>query len=240
VTPPWLPFLAVAIAAAAIDWLAVWRSDRRLELVAKPGVIVALLVAVAISPGPVDLGPGSAPVAAASFPPLGWSLVLVALVASLVGDVLLIPPPRFVAGIAAFLVAQLAYLARFAAEPIAPGDGLAPTRLAVGLVLALAVAAVAGPPILRGARRDAMGGPVTVYLLAILAMAVTATSSGIVIAAIGAWLFVASDAMLGQARFAGVPSMLGPLPVPGERAWRVATIAAYHAGQVLIVTGLLI
>jgi uncharacterized membrane protein YhhN len=219
------PALVVAALAAAVDWFAVARMSRRLDLLAKPAVILALLAGVAVSPAAV--APASGALAGTGALPLGWLLVLIALAASVVGDLLLIPPARFVPGLVAFLVAQLAYLVRFIGEPVAVDDPARLGRIAVGVAIGLGVAWFAGRPILRGAARAGLAPAVAVYLVAIISMAVAATASGLWVTAIGAWLFVASDAMLGLARFTDAPQREIPI------------IAAYHLGQLLIVVGLL-
>ena len=86
---------------ALVDWYAVAREDRRTETWAKPLVLSALLV-VAIVLGATSSTAGV------------W--LLVALVFGLLGDVALLSDslPRFRAGVAAFLVGHLAYLACFA------------------------------------------------------------------------------------------------------------------------------
>ena len=90
-TPLVAALLAVAIVAAVADWAAVWAGGprgRAVERIAKPAVIVALIAAAAVWPAE----PGSP--AAAARP---W--LLLGLVASLAGDVLLLPPGRFVPGL---------------------------------------------------------------------------------------------------------------------------------------------
>lgn len=205
--------IAAIIAAgfiAAADWIAVAREDRTFEGIAKPGVIFCLFVAVVLA------GPGTAPVR--------W-LLIVALAASLAGDWLLLPPGQLVAGLVAFLVAHLAYLALFLL-----GD-LQALPAVLGVTGAIVLLLVAGRPILAGARRAGLGGPVLAYLGAILAMAVAATAGGSLLAAAGAWLFVASDSVLGWDRFAA------PLATSLEAAARrrVAVIVPYHVAQVLLV-----
>jgi len=98
VTPPVIAALIAAGFVAAADWIAVAKADRLFEGIAKPAVIFCLFVAVLLA------GPDASPVR--------W-LLIVALAASLAGDWLLLPPGQFVAGLAAFLVAHLAYLALF-------------------------------------------------------------------------------------------------------------------------------
>ena len=206
------PVVAALIAAgfvAAADWIAVAREDRLFEGIAKPGVIFCLFVAVLLA------GPGVSPVR--------W-LLIVALASSLAGDWLLLPPGQFVAGLVAFLVAHLAYLALFLLGNLQAGPA------AIGVAGAVVLLVVAGRPILGGARRAGLGGPVLAYFGAILAMAIAATAGGSVLATAGAWLFVASDTLLGWDRFAA------PLAVSPEAAARrrIGIIVPYHLAQVLL------
>ena len=206
--------LVAACLAAVIDWLAVARADLRTERIAKPAVIVALIAAVVLA------GPGVFPVRA---------LLVMALAASLAGDLLLLPPGRFTAGLAAFLVAHLAYLALFLLGPLDAGAAL------VGVGVSAVVLLSAGRPILAGASRAGMGGPVTVYFGAICLMAIAATASVSPGATVGAWLFILSDALLGWDRFAAPPA--GSAAAAARR--RVAVMVTYHAAQILLTVAVL-
>ena len=154
--------------------------------------------------------------------------LVAALAASLAGDVLLLAPGRFIAGLVAFLVAHLAYLGAFAQLPgSARGSCWASCSRAwssprVGRVL------------LAAARRVGLGAPVAVYLAAICGMAIAATRTGLPAAILGAWLFVASDAMLAWGRFRA-PARPGHRGAP---PLRVAVMVTYHAGQVLLFAAL--
>jgi uncharacterized membrane protein YhhN len=206
------PVIAAIIAAgfvAAADWIAVARDDRTFEGIAKPGVIFCLFVAVLLA------GPGASPVR--------W-LLIVALAASLAGDWLLLPPGQLVAGLVAFLVAHLAYLALFLLGDLEAG------RAALGAGGAVVLLVTAGRAILAGARRVGLGAPVVAYLGAICAMAIAATASGNLLAAAGAWLFVASDTVLGWDRFAAPPAA----SAEAAARRRVAVIVPYHVAQVLL------
>lgn len=203
--------------AAVVDWAAVWAQAggrvgaRRVEYAAKP-LVVVLLFGAALS---LD----SASPEAARW----W--VVAALVFSLAGDVLLMLPPsgRFEAGLASFLAAHLCYMGGFAAM------GLSWTRVGLAAVVLVAVAAVIGPPVLRGAARGgrAVRGPVALYMLAISAMAALAVGTGRWSAAVGAGLFYESDAMIAWSRFVR--------PWPRDK---VAIIVVYHAAQALLVVSL--
>jgi uncharacterized membrane protein YhhN len=206
--------LVAACLAAVIDWLAVASDDLRIERIAKPAVIVALIAAVLLA------GPGVFPVRA---------LLAMALAASLAGDLLLLPPGRFTAGLVAFLVAHLAYLALFLLGPLDGGAAL------VGLGMSAVVLLVAGRPILAGARSAGMGGPVAAYFGAICLMAIAATAGASPGATVGAWLFILSDALLGWDRFAAPPA-----GSPGGAARRrIAVMVTYHAAQILLTVAVL-
>jgi len=211
---PVVAALGAAGLLAIIDWIAVARDDLRVERLAKPAVMIALIGAVLLS------GPSSSP---------ARLLLLAALAASLAGDWLLLPPVRFIGGLVAFLVAHLAYLALFLLGDLDP-------RLAlVGLGVAVAVLATIGRPILAGATRAGMGGPVAAYFGAICLMAIAATSSGSPLAAAGAWLFILSDAGLGSDRFALPPTVTRA----AAARRRLAVIVTYHAAQILLTLAVL-
>lgn len=149
--------------------------------------------------------------------------IIAGLVCSLVGDVcLMLPVDAFVAGLAAFLVAHLCYIAALRRGAWRPAL----------IVSALAMAAYAGfnvaglwphlPAALRGA--------VLAYTLVLAAMAALALSRAAArpapvgsvpsLAALGALLFVASDSILAWDRFA--------TPWPAAAAW---VLASYYGAQ---------
>jgi len=219
VTPLVGILLTVAAIAAVMDWVAIgldrpWSLG--VERIAKPLVLVMLLAAAVAWPA------GSSDSAAVR----PW--LVVALAASLAGDVLLLPPGRFIPGLVAFLLAHLAYLVAFAQLP-----GSFPWLVA-GVVIAVVVAATVGRVLVAAARKMGLGVPVALYLVAICGMAIAATRTGLPAAMLGAWLFVASDSMLAWGRFRA--------PVPGSRKaavrLRVAVMVTYHVGQVLLLLAL--
>ncbi|HEY5434457.1 MAG TPA: lysoplasmalogenase family protein [Candidatus Limnocylindrales bacterium] len=218
-TPLTGTLLGIAAGAAMVDWIAVWLDgprSRAVERVAKPLALTALLAAAIAWPvGAAD--------SAAVRP---W--LVAALAASLAGDVLLLAPGRFIAGLVAFLVAHVAYLVAFAQLP-----GSVPWFV-VGVVLAGVVVATVGWAMLAAARQLGLGAPVAVYLVAICGMAIAATRTGLPTAILGAWLFVASDAMLAWGRFR-TPSAGSPR---GSAGLRVAVMVTYHVGQVLLFVAL--
>jgi uncharacterized membrane protein YhhN len=202
-------FLAVAAVAAVANWVAVARGAKAVEYVAKPATLAAL-VAVALALDPQD---GTVRT---------WFVV--ALVASLAGDVfLMLPRDLFVAGLGSFLVAHLAYTGGLAVA------GIDAAWLALGAVaVAVAVAGIA-PPLVRGVRRRApeLAVPVMAYMVVISAMVAAAIGTGDGVAAIGAVLFYASDALIGLTRF-----------VRSHPRGDLAVMVTYHLGQALLVLSL--
>jgi uncharacterized membrane protein YhhN len=211
VNPAATTFLVIAVLLAVTDWVAVGRGDRRLEHVAKPGATLAL-IGVAATLDPAD--------------PAARVLFVGALLASLVGDVLLMGPgERFVAGLAAFLVAQLLYIVGFAIQ------GASAAGYAVGLLLAAVLIVPLGTRFMRALRasgRDALVGPVGAYMTAIGPMYASAVASADAAAIIGALAFVASDGLIAETRFVA-PLEWGP----------VAIMVTYHVAQLGLVLSLL-
>ncbi len=217
---PWAP-LAVAAIAAVTNWVAVWTGGATglaVERVAKPLVLVALIGAALVAPVPTAL--------AASVRP--W--LVAGLVASLAGDILLLPPGRFVPGLVAFLAAHVAYLAAF----LLVGGEVA--WLIVGLLAGAVVLTTVGRVLLRAARAAGLGAPVAAYLAVITLMAVAATRTGEPAAVAGAWLFVASDALLGWGRFREPPP---GRPRSDGRVLRTGVMVTYHVAQGLILVALI-
>ena len=155
-------------------------------------------------------------------PDYQWAIAA-GLVLSTAGDVfLMLPRDRFVAGLASFLLAHLCYLRAFSIE-VPFGAGLLlwlPFFAAGGMVVALVWPGL----------KPALRGPVVVYVIVIAAMAGQATgrwhasaSAVALSAAVGAGLFVVSDAVLAIDRFRW------PF-----RAARAVTLSTYWAAQLLI------
>ena len=198
----WL--LALAGIAALTDWLAVARRSRRVELVAKPAVL-ALLVAAALTLDPAD--------------PQERTWFVAALLLSLAGDVFLLFEERlFLAGLASFLLAHLAYVAGFLAVEQHPAGVVA------GLALVVVMVATLGRRVMRAAGDPAVVG----YVAVISLMVVTAFGTASWAAVAGASLFYLSDLTLGWRRFVT------------ERPWmRLVVIVTYHVAQGLLVVHLL-
>lgn len=210
-TTPAVFVLGLAGLCALADWVAVARENKRLEYLAKPATLVAL-IAVALLLVPAD--------------PTQRAWWVAALAFSLAGDVFLMLPGRFVAGLASFLLGHLAYIAGFWLGPVA---GSGPVELAVALLVPGVAAAALGPRILAGARaHDArLTLPVANYLAVIGAMVGSALLTRQPLAIAGALLFFASDSMIGWRNFVE------------RKGWQdLAIITTYHLGQALLVLSL--
>ncbi len=197
---------------ALLDWYAVARGDRRLETWAKPATLAALLVAAVVL-GATEDAAGR------------W--LLVALAFGLLGDVALLGDSlgRFKAGVAAFLVGHLAYLLCFATLGL-PRPGWSWAVVVVLLATVVATRDVAPATHRQGGA--SLSVPVVVYTLVIGAMLVCAWFTGEWLVALGATVFVVSDATLSVDRF------VRPLPHA-----HLVVMVTYHVGQALIVAGVL-
>lgn len=204
----WVLF-ATAIAFAAVDWLAVARGIRHMRWVSKPAVILCLIAIPLLS------GPSS---------PQRYAF-LAALFFSLVGDIALLKEERwFPVGLAAFLLAHLAYGGGFLAGGVNRAL-LVYSVVAVGIV-SLALGGRILRSILRAGRRGTAAA-VSAYLLSISAMVALAAAGGKPLALAGAVLFYASDGLIAWNRF------VRPLP-----SAQVPVIVTYHLGQAGLVLSL--
>jgi uncharacterized membrane protein YhhN len=192
--------LIAAIGFALADWYAVAQDHRLLEYVAKPAALGFLLLYAALGP-------------AAS-----WYLIA-ALALSLLGDVyLMLPEVLFPAGLGAFLLAHAAYIAAFAATPLAR---------AVWFVIVAAASAPLALRIWRAVPDPPLRIGVGVYMAVISLMVASAIGSYQLVAIAGALLFFLSDSLIAVSRFL--------TPFAGAR---LAVITTYHVGQLLLVLAL--
>lgn len=202
--------LAAAGALAFGDWIAVARHRRGVEYLLKPAALAALIaVAVALDP---DDGAARA-------------VFVVALSLSLAGDVfLMLPGDLFLGGLLSFLKAHIAYVIGLVMLGVSAG----PTLL--GLVFIATATATVGARIVSAVREGdepEMAIPVGIYMGVISGMVVAAFGTGRALAAAGAALFYASDALIAWNRFVR------------EWSWaRVAIMVTYHAGQAGLVLSL--
>jgi uncharacterized membrane protein YhhN len=217
-------FLVLTGLCAIADWVAVARRNERAEFVLKPLTLALLFVAACFA----DVGDTKP-----------WLLAALAL--SLIGDVALLfssdasatsspaaggaLEPAFLAGLGAFLLGHVAYLAAFAAH------GLHGWQATAGVFVVAGAIALAMPRVLRGARATggaALATVVGVYAAVLALMVVFAFGTGAVATAVGAAIFLGSDTTLAWNRFVQ-PLLRGP----------VIVIVTYHVAQLLIVVGLL-
>ena len=217
-------WLGMAIAVAVWDWFAVALSRRRLGYFTKPAVMVALLAAVLTA----------AARAGRPLPMLSW--VAVALFFSLLGDVfLMLPRERFAWGLAAFLLAHLAYVLAFSMDM--PPFNLWTAGVAVVVGLAAGKFYERLRVALEAIDKDSLVKPIALYTAVISLMVLSAllllwqpsvSRVAAALVAMGALLFFASDGLLAWHRFVR--------PLPRGRLW---VRMLYHLGQVAIVVGVL-
>jgi len=203
-------FLAIAVAIAVLDWIAVAIGNRFMEYILKPLTMVALVcVAVSIDPSSDNAR---------------WLLVI-GLVLSMAGDIfLMLPADLFVPGLASFLLAHIFYVVALAALGVSLGG------VVTGLVIAGIAALVVGRRIVGGAAAadPALRVPVIAYMAAISAMVTFAFGTGVFFAIVGALLFFVSDAVLGWTRF-----------VSEFARSRQLVMVTYHLGQMGLVLALI-
>lgn len=201
-------FLAAG-ATAAIDWSAVAIGRRRLESIAKPLVMVFLIVAAV----GVDAVPAGA---------RGW--MIAGLAFGLLGDVFLLPHvDRFIEGLAAFLAGHVTYAIALALML----DGVEPLTIAGGCVVVVGVIGLMATPVLRAVRGHTLQIPVTVYMGAVVTVVMLGFATGRWPAAVGATIFAVSDGLLGANRFVE--------PAPQRRIY---IHILYHLGQAGLVLSL--
>ena len=202
----WVLF-ALAAGFALGNWISVLVNARVGIFVCKP-MTLALLIATAVVLDPTYGNTRT------------WFVV--ALVFSLLGDVLLMLPEKvFVFGLGAFLLGHVAYAIGMNLHT----DGL--WLLAVPIPF---IAALLARRLVRGLKRggnDALVAPVIAYVVVITVMVVSAFASGNAVMVVGAALFMVSDSLIGENRFVQ-PRAWGP----------VAIMVTYHLGQGLLVLSL--
>lgn len=159
----------------------------------------------------------------------GPAMLVLALALSAVGDWFLSRDGEtaFLAGLASFLAAHVAYVALF----VAKGEGfglISGETWRIGLAILMALLALVMWRLLMQRVGPALRSPVTAYVVAILAMGVTSLTvpNGWVVA--GAVMFMASDTLLATERF--VLPAISP-----HRIWiRYGVWGLYFAAQFVI------
>lgn len=162
-------------------------------------------------------------------------LLTAALALSALGDLALAQEDDdrfFLAGLGAFLAAHVAYVALFATGSAGLAILIAePWRLAAAL--AICAFGIFMLTRLWPALEAAMRPAVLAYMLAIVAMGVTAFTTQSPAVMVGAVLFIASDAILASERFLLAPDTV-QRTVTGPAIW-----ITYIAAQIAIVLGVL-
>ena len=235
--------VALAGAAALVDWVAVARGLRRVELFAKP-VVLALLVVAAALATPEDAGVKPWLVTALALGLLGDTALLGASdagragparagvadnVAAEAAEAAGATHPKaagrfFLLGLVAFGLGHLSYLAAMVAA------GVDRTSALFGLALAAVMIAGSIHRIVRGAFRTGgapLAGAVIGYTIALGATVVLGVGTSVLLIAYGSVLFAASDLVLGYDRF-----------VRNSHWSRLTVIVTYHLAQFALLIGL--
>lgn len=214
----YLEFLWLALLFALVDWYAVGKNLKTIEYIAKPSVMLTLLVWLWRLDG------------------LHGQMIWFAfgLLFSLAGDIfLMLPKERFIAGLAAFLLAHLAYIVGL--NPTPPPISLPSLILLVMVVFTTAQVyrrLVAG---ITARKLEGLQRPILFYSIVISLMLLSALATLVrtewkafpsLWISLGALLFFISDATLAWNKF------VVPLPYA-----RLRVIIAYHIGQIAIVLG---
>ncbi len=215
-------WLMLTFALALLNWAALRYGWAKVNYLTKPTVMLALLAWFTYQGGWQN----------------GLWFFGLALIFSLIGDVLLLLPPRFfILGLTAFLLVHISYI--LGLRPTSPVPEL-PT-----LIIAMMVLSVGS--VLFGALRRALKkredykrliAPLVVYgivlslmffssLLTMVRADWRAEAAGLTAA--GGILFFTSDNLLGYDRFVQ--------PLPNARLWVRIT---YHLGQVALISGVLL
>jgi uncharacterized membrane protein YhhN len=205
--------VVVVVVLAIADWVVIWRGEERRRPVTKTLATIGL-VAIAAVVGDMD---GDARVA-----------LIVAVILCLAGDVFLLgdDDTSFLAGLGSFAFGHGAYVVT------ALLIGVTWPRLAWAFpFLAVVLGVQTVTQMLPRAKRHggtAMVVAVAIYSGIISAMVITATGTSSWVAAAGAMLFATSDSIIGYNRFVK-PVRQADLPI----------MVTYHAGQALLILGLI-
>ena len=165
----------------------------------------------------------------------GPVLLIVALVLSAAGDAFLAQngEKAFLAGLASFLAAHIAYVMLF----LFAGNGLQPLATQTWRIGLCTVAIAAALYLLRqllATVATEMRLPITLYTIAILAMLLAAATVPALIVVVGALLFVISDTLLAIGRFLLAPQSAQQKPL-GAAVW-----VSYYLAQASITLGFLL
>jgi uncharacterized membrane protein YhhN len=219
-SPLLLVLFALALTAAVVEWLALYKHWTRVEYVAKPAVMICLLAALVLTGG-LD-------------GPLLWFGL--GLLFSLAGDVLLIATQdRFMAGLVAFLLAHVMYILGFNLPPAPTTPVTLGVAVFIGVSLFPLIRRILQSLHAKGQRKLVL--PVQIYATAITLMLLSAMlplfrtdwlTTPATLVTVGAILFVTSDFILAWHLF------VNPI-----KNGRVINVACYHLGQMALIAGVL-
>lgn len=212
-----MPYLLAALIFAALTAWATWKQNRTLEFIAKPAVMILLLVYLWTSVGLQGA--------------LTWFAL--GMFFSLVGDVLLLWLDRmFLFGLVSFLLAQIFYVIGFNSPPSSFSMWGIIMAVIVGLGAARVLRRILSALTGKNAR---MRIPVTVYGIVITLMLLSAMlkltdpawgAGASLLVGLGAFLFYLSDIVLAWLKFVA--------PIQNGR---IINIGLYHLGQICIAAG---
>jgi uncharacterized membrane protein YhhN len=223
-----IPGFILLFLVALLDWVAVAKSWKKIEYIAKPAVMLILLGLLAL---------------VGAFRSLPLICFSVGIFFSLAGDVfLMISYTRFserwfMPGLAAFLLAHISYIVGLNT----PLPIISPIwSLGLAVILALSAARILRQ-ILAGVHQKGLSRlvrPVSLYGMVITLMLLSALltlnntgwkTSGAGLVALGAILFYSSDVLLAWNKF-----------VKPIKNGRLANMILYHLGQAALVAGVII
>ncbi|HEY2982013.1 MAG TPA: lysoplasmalogenase [Anaerolineales bacterium] len=210
----------LAILLAALNALALSKGWRRVQVMAKPAVMLCLFawlyLTTALHGAPLWFGVG--------------------IILSLAGDILLLWPDRlFIFGLTAFALAHIAYLLGFNSPPLSVNGSSFLLALIVGLGAARILRRILQGLSASGA--TALRVPVSIYAviltLMLLSAVLTLSDTGwnaiaALLVSAGAFFFFLSDIVLAWNRF------LAPI-----RDGALINLGLYHAGQILLISGVI-
>ena len=210
----------LAMLLAALNALALSKAWRRVQVFAKPAVMLCLFAWLYLTTGLQGA-------------PLWFGL---GILLSLAGDILLLWPDRmFVFGLTAFALAHIAYLIGFNSPPLTVNGSSFLLALIVGLGAARILRRVLQGLSASGA--NALRVPVSIYAVILTLMVLSATLTlsdtrwdaiAALLVSAGAFLFFLSDIVLAWNRF------LAPI-----RDGALINLGLYHAGQILLIGGVI-
>lgn len=214
-------WLVLAVVFAVLEVIAVSKSLRNLEYMAKPGVMASLFLWLYTTTG----------LAGATF----WFGL--GLLFSLAGDVLLMSPRErmFLAGLAAFLLAHISYTAGFMSGATTVSIWSLVLLVVIAINVRRLMQRIVGAMRLRG--QNSLMIPVILYGTVISVMLYTALSTiynpawntgAAFFVSLGAFFFCVSDLILAWNKFVS--------PLKNGHVW---SIGSYYLGQIGILAGVI-